>query len=453
MALLQQVSANQSDVLADPRRRWLIVAILTGCLALSYLDRQLIAIVVDPLRRSLDVTDVQIGLAQGLAFTGCATIAGVGMAWIVDRWNRSLLIAICIAIWSTGAMACGLATNFWQFLLARSVVAIGEAGLTPAMISICTDLFRRQDLPRANAMLMTGSYFGTALALFFGGWLLDWLQSAPEAIRALMGDMEPWRLLFLLAGIPGVFAIVAVLLIIREPPRSEVSSIAEETRSGDIRQVLNAKNRFLVFYLFATMLLFLVFFAQVAWAPTILIRVHEISPGRAGAMLGPAFLASGLLGSGAVLLLVRGVSADQMMARIMSIVFMVGIGLLTGSLILAFSKTLLVAVLGYCLAAFSAGVLVAMSPLPVQLVSPNKLRGMMIAVIACFYSVGSAGGGPLAIAAITDHVFRDSLRIGDSLAIVAVVAVVCGLALLLEGRRRLNREPEAASPPTPSRSP
>jgi MFS family permease len=132
---------------------------------------------------------------------------------------------------------------------------------------------------------------------------------------------------------------------------------------------------------------------------------------------------------------------------------MVGIGLLTGSLILALSKTLLVAVLGYCLAAFSAGVLVAMSPLPVQLVSPNKLRGMMIAVTACFYSVGSAGGGPWAIAAITDYVFRDSLRIGDSLAIVAVVAVVCGLALLLEGRRRLNREPEAASPPTPSRSP
>ena len=432
--------SNHLDVLAVSRRRWLIVVILTSCVALSYLDRQVIAIAVDPLRRSLGVTDVQIGLAQGLAFTACVAIAGIGMAWIVDRWNRSLLIAICIAIWSVGAMACGLATNFWQFLGARAVLAIGEAGLTPAMLSICTDLFRRQELPRANALLMTGSYFGTALALFFGGWLLDWLQSPPTAVLALMGGMEPWRLLFLLTGIPGVFAIIAVLLILREPSRSEVSSIAEETRSGDIRQLFNAKNRFLVFYLLATMLLFLVFFAQVAWAPTIFIRVLGISPGTAGATLGPAFLASGLLGSGAVLLLVRGVSADQMMARIMSVVFMIGIGLLTGSLILAFSKILVVSVIGYCLTAFSAGVLVTMSPLPVQLVSPNKLRGMMIAVTACFYSVGSAGGGPLAIAALTDYVFRDRLRIGDSLAVVAVVAIAGGLALLLEARRRLNLE-------------
>ena len=438
MAVSQQVTVSQADAIANPRRRWLIVVILTSCVALSYLDRQLVAIVVDPLRRSLGVTDVQIGLAQGLAFTGCATMAGVGMAWIVDRWNRSLLIAICIAIWSVGAIACGFATNFWQFLLARSVVAIGEAGLTPAMISICTDLFQRKDLPRANALLMTGSYFGTALALFFGGWLLDWLQSAPRTILALMGGMEPWRLLFLSAGIPGVFAIIAVLLIVREPVRSEVSSIAEETRSGGIRQVLNAKNRFLVFYLLATMLFFLVFFAQVAWAPTIFIRVLKISPGMTGATLGPAFLASGLLGSAAVLLLVKGVSAEQMMARILAVVFMIGIGLLMGSLILALSKTLLISVLGYCLTAFSAGVLVALSPLPVQLVSPNKLRGMMIAVTACFYSVGSAGGGPLAIAALTDYVFRDSLRIGDSLAVVAVVAIACGLALVLEARRRLN---------------
>jgi len=123
---------------------------------------------------------------------------------------------------------------------------------------------------------------------------------------------------------------------------------------------------------------------------------------------------------------------------------MAGIGILTGTLVFVFSKILWIAVLGYCLAAFSAGMLVAMSMLPVQLVAPNKLRGMMIAISACFFSIGSAGGGPLAVAAVTDYVFQDRLRIGHSLAVVAVIAILCGMAFLFEARRRLNLEDRVA---------
>ena len=153
-------------------RAWYAVSVLSLAAVMSYIDRSILGMFVEPIRRDLSVSDVQISLLQGLSFAVCYSIAGIPLARLADRHNRIRLIVCGILVWSVMTAACGMAASFVELFVARMGVGIGEAVLIPATISLLPDIFPRRYLGRANAVFTVGAGLGTGLALVLGGALL-----------------------------------------------------------------------------------------------------------------------------------------------------------------------------------------------------------------------------------------------------------------------------------------
>ena len=137
----------------------------------SFIDRQIIALLVDPIKRDMNVTDTQIGLLQGISFALFYCFLGVPIGMLADRSNRKKIIAVGVVVWSVMASLCGLAKNFTQLFMARIGVGVGEAALSPAAYSMITDSFPKEKLGRAFSVYNLGIAIGSGIALLVGLWL------------------------------------------------------------------------------------------------------------------------------------------------------------------------------------------------------------------------------------------------------------------------------------------
>lgn len=180
--------------------------------AFNMLDRQIVTILVEPMKRDLSLSDGQIGAISGLAFALFYTLLGIPLARVADRGNRVAMIAVSLTIWSAFTALCGLARNFVELLLARTGVGVGEAGCTPAAHSLITDYVPREKRAWALSLYSLGTPVGSLAGLILGGVLL-----------ATLG----WRAAFLIAGLPGVLLAVIVWFAIPEPRRRGVAAPIE----------------------------------------------------------------------------------------------------------------------------------------------------------------------------------------------------------------------------------
>ena len=151
---------------------WYIVGVLTLAYLFSYIDRQILSLMVGPIRRDLDITDTEFSLLHGLAFAVFYTFLGIPLARLADRANRRNIMAGGVAFWSVATMCCGLASNFFQLFSARIAVGVGEAALSPAAYSTLADLFPRNKLGRAISIYSSGVFLGIGLSLVIGGALI-----------------------------------------------------------------------------------------------------------------------------------------------------------------------------------------------------------------------------------------------------------------------------------------
>src|SRR3546814_2979831 len=149
----------------------------------SYLDRHIISLMVDPIRQDLNISDFQIGILQGVAFSLFYAVFGLPMGWLVDRYQRRWVVYWGVTSWSLATAACGLSSNYWHLLIARFGVGIGEATLSPAAYSMIADIFPRHRLDFAMSVFGIGTALGGALALAVGGIMIDWLDSAPPFVQ------------------------------------------------------------------------------------------------------------------------------------------------------------------------------------------------------------------------------------------------------------------------------
>jgi MFS family permease len=246
-----------------------IVLLFFVCFAFSYLDRQVVSILVQPIKQSLSLTDTQIGLLQGLSFTMCYATAGVFVARLVDRANRVKLIAACIAIWAISTTACGFATNFPELLVARAGTAIAEAALSPAALSIFSDIFAPRRVARASSVFMLGPYVGGGLALFGGGMLLSAAAAGGGNAWLAAHNIAPWQAVFIAVGLPGLVLAMLVALTVREPQRREVLAHAARAEDEvpslkDVLSELFVRNRFCLAYFAAYVALITLFYSHAA---------------------------------------------------------------------------------------------------------------------------------------------------------------------------------------------
>ncbi len=268
--------------MVNSRRYTLIV--LTVYFAIAHLDRQIISIVLQPIGREFELSDVQLGLLSGPAFALFFSILGIPFAIAATRLNRRNLIAATIAAWSVMTMLCGLAQSFLQLFLARMGVGVGEAGALPASHAVISDLYEPNERASAMGVFMSGANIGIALSLVAGG-----------AIAQFYG----WRAAMLIAGIPGLALAVLIRLTIAEPERAGDKSLAQKAGIGLLRDTAsdiwrNASSRLM---LFGAVFNAVTSFGVVAWVPTFLIRVHDMKLGTVGLYLAISIGFGGALGT------------------------------------------------------------------------------------------------------------------------------------------------------------
>lgn len=187
-----------------PSRRWIVLGTLTFVYVLNFLDRQLLGILAKPIQDTLHVTDGQLGLIGGLYFAFFYCFIAIPVGWLADRSNRVGVVTLACAIWSAATIACGLAANYTQLVVARMTVGFGEAGGVPPSYAIITDTFPREQRGVAFGIYNLGPPIGAALGIAFGA-----------AIAAAFD----WRVAFVTIGAVGLVAAVAVRWVVREPVR------------------------------------------------------------------------------------------------------------------------------------------------------------------------------------------------------------------------------------------
>lgn len=260
-------------------RTHLSLALLALVYIFSVIDRQVIAILIQPIKTEFGATDTQMGLLSGLAFGLFYAALGVPVGKLADRYNRRMIVAVCCSLWSVATLACGLSSHFWQLLLARMSVAIGEAGGMAPSISIVSDLYPARQRSTVISLFMTGPHLAVVIGLALGGWI---------------AQQYGWRATFLFFGAPGVVLGLLVWLLVKEPRRggfeAPVTAVSPPAPAESLwRQV----RRLLAITAFRRLALAcglagLAGYAYGVWTPSFLVRTHGLSLAQAGLMFGVA---------------------------------------------------------------------------------------------------------------------------------------------------------------------
>jgi predicted MFS family arabinose efflux permease len=274
---------------ASPTSKRVLLWTLLVVYILNFLDRQIVGILAEPIKRDLDLSDTQIGLMTGLAFALFYTLLGLPIARYADRSgsDRVRLISVSLAIWSAMTMVSGYAQNFVQILLARIGVGIGEAGCTPAAHSLITDAVEPSKRSSAIAFYGLGIPIGSLLGLVIGGAL---------------NDAFGWRAAFLFVGLPGVLMAIALPFLLREPRRDrlaaqiEADSAITPVSSGDAFRELAASRAFVMLVIAASFTAFLSY-GKGVWTTILFIRSFGLSPGQTGLALGLTLGIAGMVGT------------------------------------------------------------------------------------------------------------------------------------------------------------
>jgi len=408
------------------------IGLFLACFAFSYLDRQILSILVESLKTTLNISDIQIGILQGFSFTLCYATAGVMISRMVDSANRVKLIAVCIAIWACSTMLCATASSFTELLIWRGGTAIAEAALSPAVLSIFADMFIASRLTRATGIFMLGPYIGSGLALTGGGMLLGWLGNMLNAQNSFVG-MYSWQLVFLLVGFPGLLLAALVFFTVREPARLNpyAKHTLAEVDVPSFRAVVHelvVKNRFCLPYYFAYSCLIMLFYSLTAWFPTVMIRHFSLMAGHVGQVSGPTYMFAGIAG---VLLAGKLVSmkwqANLLRSALKVSAYASG-GLVVFSAIapiIPFST----AIAFYGVTLFCASIVMALAPIPLQIAVPNRMRGRAISLLVFMTNLLGGGSGPLLVGYLSQQLHGTTNALGIALAIVCAGAAIAAAVL------------------------
>ena len=207
----------RSEAAATSPRAWFVLGMLAFVYVLNFLDRSLLAILAKPIQDSLHVTDGQLGLIGGLYFALFYCFISIPVGWLADRTNRVWVLAVACAMWSAATMACGLAANYGQLVLARMTVGVGEAGGVPPSYAIVSDYFPPGRRGTALGLYNLGPPIGTALGVAFGAWI---------------AAAYNWRDAFIVLGAAGVVTALIVLLTVHEPVRGGLDDLAKHDAAG-----------------------------------------------------------------------------------------------------------------------------------------------------------------------------------------------------------------------------
>ena len=419
---------NNNNGYPSSARAWATVAILMVAYVLSFVDRQILNLLVEPIRRDLAINDTQMSLLMGLSFALFYTVCGIPLGRVADTRSRRGLIAVGILFWSAATAACGMAKMYWQFLLCRIGVGVGEAALSPAAYSLIADSFPAERRATAISVYSMGVYLGSGLAFLVGGLVIQFASAHGDVTLPVLGEVRPWQLIFLILGVAGVF-FTLLMLAIKEPVRRGAGAGVAVPLS-EVGRYIRANRRTVLLHNFGFAGLAFAGYGSAAWIPTFYIRTYGWDAGQVGIVYGCIVAVFGCLG-----IVFGGRLADLMAKRGRSDANMrVGLYAALGALPMvvlfplmdsAFWASMLLAPAVFCLS-MPFGV----APAAIQEIMPNSMRGQASAIYLFVITLIGLGVGPTAVALVTDFVFADDNALRYSLLIVTTLAVLMSIILL-----------------------
>lgn len=417
------------------RYPWYVVGVLLLLNVSSFVDRQVMALLTEPIKADLGLSDTQMGLLLGPAFAGTFALSGLFIGRLVDKGNRTAIIAWGVAAWSVMCTACGVANTFGQLFAARFGVGIGEATLSPAANSLIADYFPPQKLATAMSLFTSGVFVGAGMAYLIGGLVLEAVSNTTPWQLPVVGEIRPWQRVFILVGLPGLL-LSLLALTIREPRRKR--SAQAKTQAATIPEVINWFGRHSRAFwsfgvgvaVFAT-----VNFGTAFWFPAFFMRTHDWSYGKVGLIMGGATLVFGVVGviAGGRLadwLKQRGRRDGNLIVLIISAVVSIAAGL---PLYLTSSEPVLIAAL--IVTNIAAAAPFGAAAAAMQEMSPSTMRGQAAAILGLLLNFVGGSLGPLAVGLLNDRVFQDPAKVALSLLVmtlvgrtIAALSVTAGLA-------------------------
>ncbi|MGI4748290.1 MAG: MFS transporter [Janthinobacterium lividum] len=409
----------------------LTLAALTGAMMLAFLDRQLLNLLVDPIRQNVHISDTQFSLLQGASFSALYSIVLLPIALLSDRYNRKTIIILSIAGWSVMTVCFGLATSFVALLVARAGLAIGEAGLSPAAISILRDAYPKHRQATAISILTLGVYLGGGFSFMVGGPALSWLREI-EVTQGLPGGLAPWRWLFIGAGGLGLLGML-LLALVREPARGTVPSGSTIGWSEYFAQLRSCRAE-AVAYLCAFIGLMAMATALSAWLPTLFMRSHHWSPRAVGLSFGAINLIAGVLGA-----VGSGWATDRLIARgknlgQISVVQLGGLAMGLGGITAALAVDPYVGLAATALATMGTGMCVGLGSMGFQAMFPAPFSARAVATYLLVTGLLGASLGPT-IPPLVARWLEAGEHIGPAFALSAGVFLLWVMGWLLWLRR------------------
>jgi MFS family permease len=397
---------------------------------LSYTDRQILTILVDPIRASLHLTDTQISVLQGAAFAVIYSCVGLPLGRIADLVPRKALLMLAIALWSAGTAACGLVHSFGALLAARFVVGIGEAALAPAGNSLIGEYFPPDRRGMAMGVFITGIVLGVGAAIAIGGGLMQLAEGSFLRMLPVIGALAPWRIVLLVAGIAGL-AMCAVMATVHEPAGRSFSAGRLHGRLlelGEIGRAFRSHAGVLAPLYGALAFWCIVDNALLSWAPALLMRRFAWSPGEVGARLGAIIILTGLIGTPAGGLICDRVSARWGMRARFPLLLIVAVGGILGIPVgLLGSPVEALASAGCWI--FLSSAMGTIAVVTILDILPQESRGLGTSTIAFNNILLGFSLGPTAVALVTDHVFHDSRAVGYAMSCIIAPSVLMAILL------------------------
>ncbi len=421
---------------------WYVVLLCMLAYIFSFIDRQILALMIEPIKADLNLSDTQFSLLHGLAFSLFYAFMGLPLAYLADRFSRPKIIAVGIIFWSIATALCGMSKNFFQLFLARMGIGIGEAALSPAAYSMFSDMFSKDKLGRVLAVYSSGSFIGGGIAFLVGGYVIGLLKNMNLIEVPLLGALKAWQMAFILVGLPGVFIGLLFILTVRDPQRKghcrdAQGQIEKTSMKKAFKFIKKHSTTFTCHYLGFTFYA-MALYSLISWTPAFYMRKYGLTPTEAGYMLGTVMLVaniSGVFFSGWLndWFIQKGRKDAPMFTGVIGIV-----GLIIPMIAFTQVSELWLSVTLLVLAMFFASFPMPISTAAMQMLAPNQLRAQISAIFILISNLVAVGVGTTLVALITDRIFENPLMVGMSLTIVGVFSCILAFILLNKGRKAFS---------------
>jgi MFS family permease len=451
----QKVNLQAVRCGVDQTYAWYVVAVLLLAYVFSFVDRQILSLLVEPIKHDLALNDTQVSLLQGFAFAVCNGIGGLPLGRLVDTGRRMTIISIGVAFWSVMTVASGFGGRFWSLFLCRMGVGIGEASLTPAAYSVIADSVPPRRLGLALGVFSVGVHIGSGVALLLGAFVISQLAQVPAADWPLMRWVRPWQAVFVAVGLPGLLVALWTLTL-REPARRTAATRAGNSTAADTAEAHSgsapALTRALAYFRVNARALgglyFCMAFAAMssysvnAWTVSLLIRTFGWTTSTAGHSFGLVLITFGAAG-----VIAGGSLGDTARAR----GWRGGRVLVMGSAAMAAAPFALSAPLANSASGvlmllapmiFFTTMVIGLGPSALQELVPNRMRGLATSIGVLIVNVIGLGLGPTAIALMTDYVLGDERELRYSLAVLLPCMLMSSALFAFAGRGHYCRSRE-----------